>query len=187
MELLARAVGLSLRYGKSFPIFEEAAIHAPVDAKDHLRLAWFVAGRLSGWAARRGVDFDDLVQEAALAVVRAAQRFDPARGFTFSTYAYPTVEWTLIRAIRRHWPVHGLPGAFDRPAPDVADVDTVDEVNRLLAHLPDRERLAVVRRFGLDGGEELTHAEVGTLLGVSGSRAGQIIMRGIAMMRDARR
>jgi RNA polymerase sigma factor (sigma-70 family) len=162
-------------------------MHAPVDAKDHMRLAWFVAGRLSGWAARRGVDFDDLVQEAALAVVRVAQRFDPAKGFTFSTYAYTSVEWTLIREIRRHQSMHGLPGAFDRPAPEGLDADAAEEVNRLLARLPERDRFAVVRRFGLDGGEELTNAEVGRLLGVSGSRAGQIILRGIAMMREVGR
>jgi RNA polymerase sigma-B factor len=43
---------------------------------------------------------EDLEQIARVALWQAAQRFDPARGFRFYTFAYPTVLGALLRYVR---------------------------------------------------------------------------------------
>ena len=50
--------------------------------------------------ADRGEPWADLVQVAQLGVVKAVERFDPARGVSFPTYAVPTVVGELKRHVR---------------------------------------------------------------------------------------
>lgn len=55
---------------------------------------------------RRGVPHDDLLQVSLLSIVRAAERFDPARGVEFSTFAGRTIEGELKRFFRdRTWSI----------------------------------------------------------------------------------
>lgn len=55
---------------------------------------------------RRGVHHDDLLQVSLLSIVRAAERFDPARGVEFSTFAGRTIEGELKRFFRdRTWSI----------------------------------------------------------------------------------
>jgi RNA polymerase sigma-B factor len=62
--------------------------------ESHLPLVRAIAKRYDG----RGETLDDLVQVGAVALVRASDRFDAARGVTFATFATPAVEGE----IRRH-------------------------------------------------------------------------------------
>lgn len=54
-----------------------------------------------------GVEYDDLVQEGMLGLYRAVERFDPALGFTLSTYATRCIEHRILRTIAGEvHPVH---------------------------------------------------------------------------------
>lgn len=69
----------------------------------HLPLVRFFARRYAG----RGEPVDDLVQVASLGLIKAIDRFEPARGLEFSTYASPTVLGEIRRHFRdRTWAVH---------------------------------------------------------------------------------
>ena len=60
-----------------------------------LGLAFQVARRY-----RRGSDSDDVKQVASLGLLKAIDRFDPERGFAFSTFAVPTIAGELKRHFR---------------------------------------------------------------------------------------
>jgi len=70
--------------------------------EEHTDLAEHFARRYSG----RGLARDDLRQMALLAMVKAADRFEPARGVAFATFASRTIDGELKRQFRdRSWSV----------------------------------------------------------------------------------
>ena len=58
---------------------------------------------------QRGLPLDDLVQEATVGLLRAIDLFDPARGYTFSTYAVWWIKQALRRALARQVPLAHVP------------------------------------------------------------------------------
>lgn len=87
------------------PLFEELASLGEDEARrnalrdelvtGHLPLAEHIAQRFSG----RGVAKEDLVQVARVGLINAVDRFDPARGSDFLSFAVPTV----MGEVRRHF------------------------------------------------------------------------------------
>ncbi len=48
----------------------------------------------------RGVEYDDLFQAGCVGLIKAADNFDPGRGFAFSTYAVPVILGEIRRIFR---------------------------------------------------------------------------------------
>lgn len=83
---------------------------------------------------------EDLQQVAALAVVKAVDRFEPSRGFEFSTYAVPTILGELKRHLRdTSWAVH-LPRSMQERVLEIRK--TSDKLQSELGRSPTPTELA---------------------------------------------
>ncbi len=83
------------------PLLEQYATERSTMLRDqlvesYLPLARAVARRFEG----RGVEREDLQQVASIALMKAVERFDPARGYRFVTYAIPTIAGDVRNYLR---------------------------------------------------------------------------------------
>ncbi|WP_432188838.1 SigB/SigF/SigG family RNA polymerase sigma factor [Streptomyces sp. Tue6028] len=76
--------------------------------RDELVRTWLpMAERIAGRFRGRGESVEDLVQVAALGLVKAVDRYDPALGHAFESYAIPTITGEIKRHFRDHmWILH---------------------------------------------------------------------------------
>lgn len=76
---------------------DEAALHRLITA--YMRLAISIAWKFRGY----GASMNDLIQEAGLGLMKAAERFDPDRGVRFSTYAVWWIRAGMQDFVMRNW------------------------------------------------------------------------------------
>ena len=75
----------------------EASLHRLITA--YMRLAISMASKFK----RYGAPMNDLIQEAGLGLMKAADKFDPDRGVRFSTYAVWWIKASIQDHVMRNW------------------------------------------------------------------------------------
>ncbi|PAV24515.1 RNA polymerase subunit sigma-70, partial [Tamilnaduibacter salinus] len=91
--------------------------------QSNLRLAVHIARRHNG----RHLPLTDLIQEANIGLIKAVERFDPERGFRFTTYAYWWVSEEVKRSLKRG------PGVVRTPENMVDDLRALNAVQQRLS------------------------------------------------------
>ena len=80
----------------------------------NMRLLANVARRFEG----RGVELEDLIVEGTQGLERAIVRFDPSKGYKFSTYAYMWIRQSISRCISENARIVRLPShVYEVPRP----------------------------------------------------------------------
>jgi len=150
------------------------------------------------------VDFADLVSEGNLALLRAVDKFDCARGYKFSTYACRAILKSFSRVAARtaryrgHFPVEFDPtlekSDHAEQKRNVAEDESVEALRTILgnnlAELSDVEERVIRLRFALDGAPEeralhnKTLEQVGAMIGLTKERVRQIQNKALAKLRD---
>jgi RNA polymerase sigma factor (sigma-70 family) len=117
----------------------------------NLRLAMQTAHRYH--KAQPAVDYEDLIQEATLGIFRAVEKFDPERGFKFSTYATWWCRQACQRAVANQARSIRLPMHIET---DVRKLQKAsDEYEAAHGMEPDLSKLAEISGFDEERCEKL--------------------------------
>jgi len=145
--------------------------------------------RLVHWAVRRQwlgpLPYQEAVQAGRIGLWRALQRYDPHRGYTFSTYAVPAIRravWRAVAQAQSHersccsgWSrALYLPLDTEQALDDIEQRQTYDALHDLVSSLPCRLAYVIVARYGLRGHPPQTCAAIAEALHVTRQRIQQL-------------
>jgi RNA polymerase primary sigma factor len=154
------------------------------------KLAVGLATRIAGTT----YDFDEFISEANWTLFLAMNKFDPSRGFRFSTYATHAIRRNLYRYIQNKQKQNNRAVPSDSPESfpdkkvhrhDERQCDTsYSMLNQLVGMLDEREQTIVVARFGLRKGEEpRTLRGIAGEFGISRERVRQLEQRALKRLK----
>ncbi|PZS39640.1 MAG: B/F/G family RNA polymerase sigma-70 factor [Pseudonocardiales bacterium] len=132
----------------------------------YLPVAEHIARRFAG----RGEPLDDLIQVATVGLINAVDRFEPARGSHFLSFAVPTI----TGEVRRHFRDHGWSTRVPRRLKDLhlAIRRTLAELSQQLGRAPKPSEIAQRLRIpvsevieGLQAGEAYRSSSLDEMLG----------------------
>mgnify|MGYP001811877081 FL=1 len=109
---------------------DESARHRMIES--NLRLVVKISRRY----INRGLPLLDLIEEGNLGLIHAVEKFDPERGFRFSTYATWWIRQTIERAIMNQ------SGSVRLPIHIIKDINTCLRAARVLRQEKDRDPTA---------------------------------------------
>jgi len=176
-------------------LYDQAVATKNQIVRANLRLVVSIAKRHVG----QGENFFELVSDGNMSLIRAAEKFDFARGNKFSTYA----SWAIMKNFARTIPdEHKRRDRFrtsqsemfdstEEPRTDQYEQESAQsqrevQIGRILERLDEREQKIIISRFGLDHGHEpQTLKEVGAEMGVTKERIRQIEARALDKLRIA--
>lgn len=154
------------------------------------------------------IDYNELISEGNIALLRSVEKFDCGRGFKFSTYACRAILKSFSRVAMRASRYRGqFPCEYDPSMErsdfqdrkrEVVELDCVDELKRILvqnlADLNDVEQTVITQRFAIPyqtgvvhraATEPKTLEQVGLMIGVTKERVRQIQNKALRKIRDA--
>lgn len=159
---------------------EELIVH-------NLRLVVYIAKKFEA----SGVGLEDLISIGTIGLIKAVNTFSKDKNIKLATYASRCIENEILMFLRKsNQYKHEI--SIDEPLNvdwdgnelllsdilgtdnDVVNVNIENEVEhqilrKLVADLPERERVIMEMRFGLNGGAELTQKDVADRIGISQS------------------
>ena len=183
--------------------FQRTIANYLTDAEEQRNFIWRANTRLVIAIAKKFAHspetLDDYHSEGELALQRAIEKFNYARGFKFSTYATHAVFRNLSRYVqneRKKTPLNFPVSESERaaeldvesfragPAEEIRIEAVKVYVKNLLDSIPDkRSRLVLTKRFGLDGEKPETLEKLTERVGVTKERVRQIEQEALKKMK----
>ena len=127
---------------------------------------------------------------------RAILGYDPQRGYAFSTYAWSSIVHHIWQAVKAHTRsaqcdgallAHGrlarIPCSSGDPSTLYQDAAIRQALTALVQRLPDRLRVVIVARYGLDGSSPRWFHQIGVQLGLTGERVRQLHAQALVWLR----